>query len=398
MAEHRVSMLGGSLRRYEDPARSRDPRIRELVTALATLEPGPAPRAHFRAELRAQLVAVAPRLVLEEQDAAPKTAAAPVKAGVGRSLLSGLRLSRPLAAVACTVVVLAMLLGGAVLMSKGALPGDTLYGLKRASENAEYALAQSPSERARLNLTFAGNRLAEVQNLLPDGSGPASVSPHLASLVDSTLASADSDVMKAAQTLGEQAVQNNSGKPLQSITSWAPGELTRLNVIISRLPAGPARDHAQATYTLVTAAMNRAAALQAEAGCACLHSTPSDQLGPIPCPVCDSAPNPTNPTQPGGTVTGPGVTTPGTTTSGASGNGGNNSVSTDDPDQGGTTSGTGNNTGSAQPSQPTIPLPSVPIPTLPSVSVGPIGVGSCGVSISLSPINLHLGTCKPSHS
>ncbi len=132
-------MLGGPLRRYEDPARSSDPRVRELVAALATLEPGPAPRAHFRAELRAQLVAVAPRLVAEGEagirpaaERRPEVAASGEKQGVGRGLLSGLRLGRPLAAVACTVVILAMLLGGAVFASRNALPGSELYNIKRA--------------------------------------------------------------------------------------------------------------------------------------------------------------------------------------------------------------------------------------------------------------------------
>ena len=395
MSEHRASMLGGSLRRYEDPARSSDPRIREIVAALATIEPAPAPRAHFRAELRAQLVAVAPRIVQEsatEELPAVGAARKTAKPSPGRSILSGLLHSRPLAAVACTVVIIAMLLGGAVAISRNALPGSTLYGLKRASENAQYALAQSSSARARLNLSFAQTRLEEVQALLPGGSGTAAVSPHLASLVDSTLSSADSDVMKAAQTLGEQAVQNNSATPLQSMTSWAPSELTRLNKIIGRLPSGPVRDRAQASYALVSDAMTRANALSAEAGCACLKSTTSDQLGPIPCPVCDSSPTPvvptgvgTLPTLPGGTVPGSSSTSGGTGTGNGQSSGGGGVVVVP-PSSGG-------DTNSAQPTHPTIPLPSVSVPPLPSVSLGPIGIGSCGAGISLGPINIHLGKC-----
>jgi len=400
MAEHRASMLGGRLRRYEDPARSRDPRIREIVTALATLDPAPAPRAHFRAELRAQLVAVAPRLVAEsatEELPAVKGQAAPEKQSVGRGLLSGLRLSRPLAAVACAVVVLTMLLGGAVLISRNALPGDTLYGIKRASENAQYALAQSSSERARLKLTFAGHRLEEVQDLLPGGTGPATVSPHVASLVKSTLSSADSDVMTAAKTLGEQAVQNNSAKPLQTMTSWAPGELHRLSGIIERLPSGPVKDRAEASYTLLNDAYVRASALQAEAGCACLHSTTSDKLGPVPCPVCDASSTPTTPTTPGPGVIVPGGTTPGGNSSGTgAGNGtGQSGVGVGVVN---TPTNSGSGTGNSSPTPPTNPLPPVVIPTLPSISLGPIGIGSCGVDISLGPINLPIGTCKPSHS
>jgi uncharacterized membrane protein YgcG len=406
MAEHRVTMLGGPLRRYEDPARSRDPRIREIVAALATVDPAPAPRAHFRAELRAQLVAVAPRLVDEsaaETAPAPKAAARPARQGAGRSILAGFKLGRPLAAVACTVVVLALLLGGAVFISKKALPGDALYGIKRASENAQLALAQSPDARARLNLTFAGNRLDEVQDLLPKGNGVASVSPHVVALVTSTLSSADSDLMKASQTLGEQAVQNNSAAPLETLTNWAPGELTKLNAIMQRLPAGPARDHVQTTYALLSSAMNRAAALQSEVGCSCLHSTPSDDLGPIPCSVCTLPTTPAGPGQTGTPVTpGQTSTTPGTTTTpidntGTIG-GGVVGGSSGGSSSGAPSTGSGGQSGSASPTQPVITLPSVSLPPLPSASIGPIGVGSCGVSISLSPINLHLGGCKPSHS
>src|SRR5690348_17059209 len=80
MSEHRVSMPGGSsLRRFEDPAHSADPNIRAIVSGLRTLEIAPPPRAHFRAELRAQLVAVAPRLVAEGV-AAELTPVSPVAA------------------------------------------------------------------------------------------------------------------------------------------------------------------------------------------------------------------------------------------------------------------------------------------------------------------------------
>src|SRR6476469_6447535 len=75
MNEHRVPMLGGAWRRRSDPARSSDPRVRELVGALAGLEVAPPMRAEFRSELRAQLVAVTPRLVEEGEPAvaAPET-------------------------------------------------------------------------------------------------------------------------------------------------------------------------------------------------------------------------------------------------------------------------------------------------------------------------------------
>ena len=389
MAEHRVSMLGGPLRRYEDPAQSRDPRIREIVAALATLEPAPAPRAHFRAELRAQLVAVTPRLVAE-----PETVPAPLgrhaahAPGVRRNLLSGIRLSRPLVAIAAAVVVLAMILGGVVAITKKSQSGG---GLDRASESAQLALASNASARAKLRLNFASTRLDEVARLLPggaDATGVAQVSPHVVSLVDSTLAAADSDVMSASQTLGAQSIQSNSPAPLDAMTTWAPAELDQLQKIIDRLPAGAARDHAKATYSLVSQAFTRASMLQAEAGCACLQSAPSDQLGPIPCPQCTGA----NPTAPGGGL--PGIAAPSTGTVPAATDSGNGSGTNQ------TGTGTQPASGSASPTGAGFVIPSLlpSLPPLPGASLGPIGVSSCGVSISLSPINLHLGTCKPTHS
>src|SRR3954470_3111006 len=67
MGEHRVPLLGSGWRRNDDPATSRDPRVRAVVGALATL-PAPELRDDFRAELRAQLVAITPRIVKESAE------------------------------------------------------------------------------------------------------------------------------------------------------------------------------------------------------------------------------------------------------------------------------------------------------------------------------------------
>ena len=64
MGEHRVPLLGSAWRRNDDPATSRDPQVRAVVGALATL-PAPELNAEFRAELRAQLVAITPRIIAE---------------------------------------------------------------------------------------------------------------------------------------------------------------------------------------------------------------------------------------------------------------------------------------------------------------------------------------------
>ncbi len=81
--------------------------------------------------------------------------------------LRAVRLGRPLTVTASLVTAFVVLLGGAVWMSRKALPGDTLYGLKRASERVQLATAGSDTERAQDHLDFAATRAREVQALSP---------------------------------------------------------------------------------------------------------------------------------------------------------------------------------------------------------------------------------------
>ena len=164
MAEHRVSLLRSALRRRVDPARSRDPRVQAVVGALASLPIAPPPDPAFRAELRAQLVAITPRIVAESAPPAPAAATAAQTAATAKTVPTKpertrrFSLGRPLAVTASLVAVLALLLGGAVWMSRKALPGDTLYGLKRASESLQLATAGSDREKAQDYLDFAATR------------------------------------------------------------------------------------------------------------------------------------------------------------------------------------------------------------------------------------------------
>ena len=220
-------MLSATLRRYPDPTMSADPRIYTLLTDLRALDVAPAPRAHFRAELRAQLVAVAPRLVADgvavERSATDRrgedTAVIPaVQATPAVSRFAKLRalpLGRPVAIVTAVVAVFALLLGGAVWVSKKSLPGDALYSLKRANENVQLSLADGPTAKSKAYLNFAGERVDEVTALLKRSSAVGAgaglsaggISPHTASLVDSTLSSGDGDVrdaVAAARRLGRR--------------------------------------------------------------------------------------------------------------------------------------------------------------------------------------------------
>jgi uncharacterized membrane protein YgcG len=405
MAEHRVSMLSASLRRFEDPARSSDPRIRSLVAQLATIEPAPAPRAHFRAELRAQLVAVAPRLVAEgpaidtrrpaETAIKAAHAAKPAKSRLGSvaGWTSKISIARPLAAVTAVIAVFAMLLGGAVWVSKKALPGDTLYSLKRANENVALSLTTGDTAKGHEYLKLAQTRAEEVSALVSRTSSMAAgsganaaggVNGTTAKLITSTLDSADSDIRSGAKLLNTEAVSSGSGDPLAVMTGWAPGQVQRLTDIASRLGPGAVRARVIDSARLTAQANARATALHPKLGCNCLNKAPTDEFGPRPCTAaCTAAPKPSQrpgtPTPSGAPHKSPtkgGHTVP---ASGGAGSGGAGSGGGGSGGGGGATSSGGQVTLPGQPGAPSVPdtgggvtvsVPSLPgLPSLPGITL-----------------------------
>ncbi len=82
----------------------------------------------------------------------------------------GLRWS---AAALVTGIVVMLGSSAAVAASSSALPGDALYGVKRAVERVSLAMHRDPGSRAELQLQFAVTRLGEVQLLVSGGEDPS---------------------------------------------------------------------------------------------------------------------------------------------------------------------------------------------------------------------------------
>ncbi|HEX2029395.1 MAG TPA: DUF5667 domain-containing protein, partial [Nitriliruptorales bacterium] len=80
--------------------------------------------------------------------------------------------------------------GGVVALAQHALPGDLLYGLKRASERVAVAFERDPAAAAQLRLHFAERRVTEA-GAAPDRAGV---------LLDEAIAQADRAAGDAAAT------------------------------------------------------------------------------------------------------------------------------------------------------------------------------------------------------
>ena len=316
----------------------------ELISRLRTL-PKPIPDAQFRSDLRSQLVAITARIVTES--ATPASAGSTARSTVGSGSTAGSTLGsgstasagssgrrsrpragvlralrRPVLAFAGASAVLVLLLGMAVWMSGGSLPGQSLYGVKRASENAQLSMARSDTDKGRAYLQLAGSRLHEAADLLKKPAAAAAggnidggrISAHTASLVIDTLLSADTDSRSGMQLLGGAAVAQLSKEPLASVSNWLPGQRALVIGVRDRIPLGSLHNRAQASLELLDKIAARTTQLTSRMGCPCLSRARSDELGPLPCNAC----GPVASLPPGGSgglpVPLPGVGKPGTST------------------------------------------------------------------------------------
>lgn len=396
------SLVGG-LRRYPDPASSTDPVISSLLHRLATVPPPPGPSPDFTAQLHAQLVAVTPRLVAE---GAPGTDQRRARRWPH---LRRFPLRRPIAVGGALVVIFALLLGGAVWLSSGSLPGDSLYGLKRASENVQLSLAGGTGARAKEYLSLAKRRANEVSALLSRasalaaGPGPQAadaISARNAKLITDTLGDADSDLRNASRLLTEQAVNNRSADPLRVLLGAVPDQVSRLGSIVSRIPPGRLHDRAHASEQLATRVLDRANRLRADLGCSCLTGTSADDLGPLPCNTPCSAPR-TTPATPGKPRTPSSSSGPG---SAPRSSGGAPAPPTTRKTAASTPAGASRPAAAVRSGAPArgTSTPSAPLTSAgaggasPTAGLSPpIVVNSCGVTITLASIGVGVGPCGP---
>jgi hypothetical protein len=377
----------------------------ELVGRLQALPLGPVPDPVFRFELRAQLVAIAPRVVSEEQASRTQTASQASLRPAGNTGRAGLRrIRRPLVTLVGVATVLLAILAGAVWKSTSSLPGDSLYGVKRASEDVRLSVAGGGVDKGDTYLDLAKTRADEVLKLLNHSSGgtPGArpISAHTASLIDTTLESADSSSRNGMRLLGLAAVKHAAAGDLAKLDPWLDAQRARLGDIASRVPSGPLADRVRTSLALLDRIGGRAAALRAELGCSCLSDPTTDDLGPLPCSPCTAS-----------TGVGPHATVGGSAgASTTAPNGGSGSAGPAASGQGTTggaaTSGGASATvpgglpqasvpgsiGRSLPSgvrPPTLSVPGLPRPSLtPSL---PISAGSSGVGVSVPGVSVGIG-------
>ncbi|MGW6570399.1 DUF5667 domain-containing protein [Streptomyces sp. NPDC054975] len=168
----------------EQPEVSAEPseqgRLLALANGLGEL-PKPEMDPEVKVVQRAQLVAAMEAMLAEGSAAAgPTVPEQRTSSGRGTHRASPLRKLRPrsrwskgIAAGGLTVGVAAGAFSGVAAASSDALPGDSLYGLKRGMEDIKLGMADDDADRGGIYLDQASTRLSEARRLMERGRAGA---------------------------------------------------------------------------------------------------------------------------------------------------------------------------------------------------------------------------------
>ncbi|MBO0918721.1 DUF5667 domain-containing protein [Streptomyces laculatispora] len=234
------SLRGAAAVQPEDPAEPADRgTLLALANGLGEL-PKPALDPEVKVVQRAQLVAA-----MEAMFAAGGASAAttvPEQRGKGAHRASPLRKLRPrsrwtkgLAAGGLTVGVAAGAFGGVAAASSDALPGDSLYGLKRGMEDIHLNLAGSDTDRGEVYLDQASTRLSEARRLMERGRAGDLDHEQLGE-VRRTLNGMTHDATEGHRLLHAAYQRDGAIGPIQTLDSFSRSHRESWTSLRDRLP------------------------------------------------------------------------------------------------------------------------------------------------------------------
>ncbi|WP_419997005.1 DUF5667 domain-containing protein [Streptomyces boninensis] len=221
----------------DDPEQAR---LLAVAGGIAAL-PAPSMDPEVKAVQRAQLIAA-----MEQQFAGGGSGGQAVpeqrRRGAHRadtSPLSKLRpqskWSRGVAIGGLGVGVAAGSFSGVAAASSDALPGDTLYGLKRGMEDVKLTLADGDGERGRLYLDNAATRLNEARRLM-ERQRAGDLDEESVSEVRKTLQGVRHDAGEGHRLLHDAYEKDRSAGPIQSLSAFSKSHRAGWDQLRQQLP------------------------------------------------------------------------------------------------------------------------------------------------------------------
>lgn len=205
-------------------------------------ELGEVPRPQLDPEVRtvqrAQLVAAMEAMA----GSAPDPSVPEQRSGRGAHRASPLRKLRPrsrltkgLAAGGLTVGVAAGAFGGVAAASSDALPGDSLYGLKRGMEDIKLGMAGDAADRGGIYLDHASTRLSEARRLMERGRSGSLDHESLAE-IRRALGAVHHDAGQGHRLLSAAYQEGGSLQPIQQLSSFSQSHRATWTSLRDQLP------------------------------------------------------------------------------------------------------------------------------------------------------------------
>ncbi|MFF1924082.1 DUF5667 domain-containing protein [Streptomyces sp. NPDC058221] len=234
------SLRGAAAVQPEDPAEPADRGpLLALANGLGEL-PKPALDPEVKVVQRAQLVAAMEAML--SAGGTPADPTVPEQRGRGAHRASPLRKLRPrsrwtkgLAAGGITVGVAAGAFGGVAAASSDALPGDSLYGLKRGMEDIHLNLAGSDTDRGEAYLDQASTRLSEARRLM-ERARAGDLDHEQLGEVRRTLNGMTHDATEGHRLLHSAYEQDGAIGPIQTLDSFSRSHRDSWSNLRGRLP------------------------------------------------------------------------------------------------------------------------------------------------------------------
>ncbi|GAA0451882.1 DUF5667 domain-containing protein [Streptomyces sp. NPDC046215] len=159
------------------------------------------------------------------------------------------RWSKGLAAGGLTVGVAAGAFGGVAAASSNALPGDSLYGLKRGIEDLKLGMADDDADRGGLLLDRASTRLHETRRLMERGRS-GDLDHESLSEIRKTLSGMRHDVSEGHRLLHSVYQRDGSLGPIQRLSSFTSSHREGWSQLREKLPVQLADVGAEVTSVL----------------------------------------------------------------------------------------------------------------------------------------------------
>ncbi|MET9920662.1 DUF5667 domain-containing protein [Streptomyces sp. NPDC006435] len=234
------STPGATAEQPDDPAEQAD---HGPLLALAN-GLGEVPRPELDPEVkvvqRAQLVAAMEAMLTEGGATAGPTV--PEQRTKGAHRASPLRKLRPrsrwtkgLAAGGLTVGVAAGAFGGVAAASSDALPGDSLYGLKRGMEDLHLGMASGDTDRGKVYLDQASTRLNEARRLM-ERARSGDLDHEQLGEIRRTLNGMTHDATEGHRLLSSVYRRDGAIGPIQALDSFSRSHRESWSSLRDRLP------------------------------------------------------------------------------------------------------------------------------------------------------------------